>query len=188
MKIIDILVISIIYHQTLWISPLCNIYKCIHDYITDSIVATKLLTVWHKCPSKASYIRDTTGRGGLGLQGGAGIYGNINICIVFFNSKLATAAKSRKLRKKSEMLFLEGSFLIEEAFKAGVPITHIFFSKIEHLQSLPLDTVNIGQGQMIRFCKVNYNYLKIWSDVHVPSGIIGMSMMCTVSIIYIYIS
>ena len=23
---------------TLWISPLCNIYKCINDYVTDFIV------------------------------------------------------------------------------------------------------------------------------------------------------
>ena len=39
MKILDILVISMIYHQLYgWISPLCNVYKCINDYVTDFTV------------------------------------------------------------------------------------------------------------------------------------------------------
>ena len=36
-KMLDILVIRMIYHQLYVISPLYNIYKCINDYETDFI-------------------------------------------------------------------------------------------------------------------------------------------------------
>ena len=88
---------------------------------------------------------------------------------------LATIAKSRKQRKVNQLIFLEGQYLIEEALNAGVTVTDIFFSKIEHLEPLPLDSINTGQAASINFYKVNYDYLKIWSDVSVPSGIMGRS-------------
>ena len=89
-------------------------------------------------------------------------------------SNLTSIAKSKKQRTTQNLLFLEGQFLIEEALKSGVTITDIFFSKIEHLEFLPLNQINIGLSEKIKFYKTNYNYMKLWSDVNIPSGIIGI--------------
>ncbi|XP_064612160.1 rRNA methyltransferase 3, mitochondrial-like isoform X2 [Liolophura sinensis] len=77
-------------------------------------------------------------------------------------------AKSRKHREKKKEMLLEGSRLIKDAVEAGSVLKMLFFSRVEALEDLPMDTLKVP------IYKVQHHSLKLWSDLVTPPGVMGI--------------
>lgn len=77
-------------------------------------------------------------------------------------------ARSKTFREQEGKVLLEGKRLICDAMAAGASPQVLFFSRVEHLQELPLD--KLGQASLV---KVKFEDLRIWSDLVAPQGVIG---------------
>lgn len=84
---------------------------------------------------------------------------------------VVTAAKNRKSRDKRKIILLEGKLLIKTAIQYNITIKSIFFTKVEHLEGIPLE------DSKIELFKVQYSNMKLYSDVSTPPGIMAVCSM-----------
>ena len=98
------------------------------------------------------------------------------------------ATKSRRMREKEQVILLEGKRLISDAINSGVTIKSIYFDKLEGLEGIDI------KAACAPLYKMRSSHLKIWSDVVVSQGVMGMCwymviiimIQCKPSLIYIY--
>lgn len=80
-------------------------------------------------------------------------------------SNIMLQVKSKKMRKKTNLIYFEGKRLLRDALNAGIIPLHIYFSRKEDISAL-----NIPEETQL--LKVPYNDLKIWSDLTTCPGIL----------------
>ena len=88
------------------------------------------------------------------------------------------AAKSRKERMKKRIILLEGHRLISDAILSGAEARCIYFSQIDSLKRLPVHETNAV------LYKVQYQHMKIWSDLETPPGIMGRKIITPAKFVY----
>ena len=79
-----------------------------------------------------------------------------------FNRSISVAFKSRKMREKKAIAFLDGSVVITKAVAAGIKINELYFSKLSDLKDLPLDKLISDET---KFCKIPEMQLKQLSEL-----------------------
>ncbi|KAL1764189.1 rRNA methyltransferase 3, mitochondrial, partial [Sigmodon hispidus] len=84
-------------------------------------------------------------------------------------SSVMTIVKSRPFREKQGRILLEGRRLIGDALKAGAVPKLFFFSHLEYIKELRVD-----QLKGASLIKVKFEYIKDWSDLVTPQGIMGI--------------
>uniref|UniRef100_A0A1B6J9J2 tRNA/rRNA methyltransferase SpoU type domain-containing protein n=2 Tax=Homalodisca liturata TaxID=320908 RepID=A0A1B6J9J2_9HEMI len=86
----------------------------------------------------------------------------------FTFSKMMTHVGNRNMRRKHDLMMLEGKRLNNDALKAGLVPKKIFFTQKNYLQEL-----NLPSGLNIPLFKLPYKTVKLWSKLDMPPGIIG---------------
>ncbi|KAE8624971.1 hypothetical protein XENTR_v10006111 [Xenopus tropicalis] len=84
-------------------------------------------------------------------------------------SKVVTIAKSKKFRDRHGQVLLEGRRLLTDALESGAVLQTLFFSRVDYLKLFPPD--KLRKANLI---KVNFDNIKIWSDVVAPQGLMGI--------------
>ncbi|XP_051891506.1 rRNA methyltransferase 3A, mitochondrial isoform X2 [Pristis pectinata] len=79
-----------------------------------------------------------------------------------------TIAKSKKFRDQHGKILLEGRRLITDALGAGARLETLFFSNMDSLKELPLEKL-----KDVKFIKVKFDEIKMWSDLVTPQGALG---------------
>ncbi|XP_051891505.1 rRNA methyltransferase 3A, mitochondrial isoform X1 [Pristis pectinata] len=80
-----------------------------------------------------------------------------------------TIAKSKKFRDQHGKILLEGRRLITDALGAGARLETLFFSNMDSLKELPLEKL-----KDVKFIKVKFDEIKMWSDLVTPQGALGI--------------
>ncbi|XP_001605709.1 rRNA methyltransferase 3, mitochondrial [Nasonia vitripennis] len=83
-------------------------------------------------------------------------------------SSIMMSLRSKKQRKKDELILLEGVRFIEDAIKAGIVPQYIFFSRWEDIKHL--DFSNTGT----KLFKVTYRNIQLWSTLTTSPGVMGI--------------
>uniref|UniRef100_A0AAY4AVG9 RNA 2-O ribose methyltransferase substrate binding domain-containing protein n=1 Tax=Denticeps clupeoides TaxID=299321 RepID=A0AAY4AVG9_9TELE len=83
--------------------------------------------------------------------------------------RLVSVARSRTFREQQGKILLEGRRLICDALAAGAVPHTLFFSSMQRLRELPLD--RLRRASLLR---VQFEEIKIWSDLVAPQGVIGI--------------
>uniref|UniRef100_A0A1B6KI39 tRNA/rRNA methyltransferase SpoU type domain-containing protein n=1 Tax=Graphocephala atropunctata TaxID=36148 RepID=A0A1B6KI39_9HEMI len=86
----------------------------------------------------------------------------------FTFSKMMTHVGNRNMRRKHDLIMLEGKRLNNDALQAGLTPKKIFFTQKNYL-----DELNLPPGTKILLYKLPYKTVKLWSKLDVPPGIIG---------------
>ncbi|XP_074641910.1 rRNA methyltransferase 3, mitochondrial-like [Tubulanus polymorphus] len=85
--------------------------------------------------------------------------------------KVVSSAKSRKYREEEELILLEGKRLINDALSSGVKLKSLYFTRKDLLNELQ----SLSQLEYkYQLYKIQYQSLKIWSDVKTPSGLLAV--------------
>ncbi|XP_028856465.1 rRNA methyltransferase 3A, mitochondrial [Denticeps clupeoides] len=84
-------------------------------------------------------------------------------------ARLVSVARSRTFREQQGKILLEGRRLICDALAAGAVPHTLFFSSMQRLRELPLD--RLRRASLLR---VQFEEIKIWSDLVAPQGVIGI--------------
>lgn len=87
--------------------------------------------------------------------------------------------KSKKMRKKSNLIYFEGKRLLKDALESGLVPRYVFFSKSTDISDLKIPDETI-------LLKVPYNDLKIWSDLTTCPGILSKFLKYPVCSITMY--
>ncbi|XP_066900740.1 rRNA methyltransferase 3, mitochondrial [Halyomorpha halys] len=82
-------------------------------------------------------------------------------------SQLMLQVKSRKMRKKSNLIYFEGKRILKEALENGIDPLAVFFSKADDIKSFKF-------SQDTKLYKMPYNEMKMWSDLTTAPGIIAV--------------
>ncbi|XP_061734271.1 rRNA methyltransferase 3A, mitochondrial-like [Nerophis ophidion] len=82
---------------------------------------------------------------------------------------LVSIARSRTFREKQGKILLEGRRLIRDALNSGAVPQTVFFSTAERLRELPLD--KLSRASLV---KVQFEDIKLWSDMVAPQGVIAI--------------
>ncbi|NP_001085673.1 rRNA methyltransferase 3, mitochondrial [Xenopus laevis] len=84
-------------------------------------------------------------------------------------SKVVTIAKSKKFRDRHGQVLLEGQRLLTDALDSGAVLQTLFFSRVDYLKEFPPDKL-----RKTNLIKVNFENIKIWSDLVTPQGLMGI--------------
>ncbi|XP_061734304.1 rRNA methyltransferase 3A, mitochondrial-like isoform X2 [Nerophis ophidion] len=98
-----------------------------------------------------------------------GPYLAINVWREYESRTLVSIARSRTFREKQGKILLEGRRLIRDALNSGAVPQTVFFSTAERLRELPLD--KLSRASLV---KVQFEEIKLWSDMVAPQGVIAI--------------
>lgn len=84
-------------------------------------------------------------------------------------SSLLVRLKSKKERLRSGQMLVEGWRLIVDGLEADCVLKYVIFSHIEDLHNLRPFLPKTG----VKFYKIPYKEIELWSDVETSSGILG---------------
>ncbi|XP_049867084.1 rRNA methyltransferase 3, mitochondrial [Pectinophora gossypiella] len=90
-------------------------------------------------------------------------------------SNLLTNLKSKKDRIRTKQVMVEGWRLIVDGLEAKCSLKYVIFSRTDELNNLRPFLPRTG----VKFFKVPYKEIELWSDVETPSGIFGVFEMPT---------
>lgn len=82
---------------------------------------------------------------------------------------MLTNIKSKKERMRSQQTLVEGWRLIVDGLEAKCKLRIVIFSRVEDLNNLRPFLPRTG----VKFYKIPYKEINLWSDVETPSGIFG---------------
>ncbi|CAH1402174.1 unnamed protein product [Nezara viridula] len=82
-------------------------------------------------------------------------------------STLMLQVKSRKMRKKSNLMYFEGKLILKEALENGIDPLAVFFSRTDDIKSFKF-------SENTKLYKMPYNEMKMWSDLTTPPGIVAV--------------
>lgn len=85
-------------------------------------------------------------------------------------SSLLVRLKSKKERLRSGQMLVEGWRLIVDGLEANCALKYVIFSHVEDLQNLRPFLPKTG----VKFYKIPYKEIELWSDVETSSGILGV--------------
>lgn len=84
-------------------------------------------------------------------------------------SSLLVRLKSKKERLRSQQIMVEGWRLIVDGLEAKCALRYVIFSQLEDLNKLRPFLPDTG----VKFYKIPYKEIELWSNVDTPPGIIG---------------
>lgn len=87
-----------------------------------------------------------------------------------FYSKLIMQVGNKKMRRKNDLMMLEGKRLNKDAIQAGLKHKKIFFTQKSFLQELYL---MLPPNSNIPLYKIPYKTIALWSKLESPPGILG---------------
>lgn len=79
-----------------------------------------------------------------------------------------THAGNRKMRRKHNLMMLEGMRLNLDALQAGLKPKKLFFTQKSFLEEL-----NLSPNSNLPLYKIPYKTVRLWSKLETPPGIIG---------------